>query len=115
MLACYCIDLCKSRTFFFFHNFDEVRPLHRTEPFGQNGADAAGDYCTHRIPECTSALEVNAQLSPSSRGTRKCAARKNSPMRVHSIGAPKTIASPMEFSFFFFKILGCQVGGAVLT
>lgn len=90
-----------------------MRPSHGTEHFGQNGAGAAGDLCTPQIPWCTIASEVNAQLSPSSSGTKKHAEQENSPMRTRGIRAPNTIASLLEFSFF--HTLGCQVGGAALT
>lgn len=93
-----------------FRNCDEVRPLHRTEPFSQNGVGAAGDHCTPRIPECTTASEVNVQLLPPSRGTQKCAARENLPMSKHSIEELKAIASLMEILLpeFWAAKLGVQ-------
>lgn len=101
----YRINSCKGRTFF-FHSFDEVRPLHGTAPFGQNSGGAASNLCTPRILR-------TPRLSPSSSGTRKYAEGENSPM---SVGAAVEHRTQLILHWkFFFQILGCQFGGAAIA
>lgn len=91
----------------FFHNFDEVRPVHRTGFFGHNGAGTASDSSTLQIL-CTPCLW------PSS----SCKGKVHSAQKVTDAGAQYRSTERDCFCVgisFFPNILGCQVGGVAPT